>query len=963
MLRLTTLGALDLRDGRGRPLREVLAQPKRVALLVYLAVEGSRAPIPRDRLLADFWPESDETRARNALSQSLHHLRQALGADTIVSSGATVSVDPALLWCDATAFADALTQGENELALDLYRGEFCPALFADGAPEVEQWLDRQRHRLRDQAFGAARTTAEALVAGGDRAGAIRMAKRALALHPDDEAEVRALLALLERAGDSAGALIAYQDYASRLAAHLDTEPEPRTRSLVEAIRARREQGSAPAAPEPAVAGEPRAGAAPLPAATLRPAPAARSRIRPVHVAAAAGLLVLIALGGTLAWPRRQREAEPQARTLAVFPFGVRGGPGMAYLREGMVDLLSAKLDGVTGLHAIDPRSVIPAVPPGDSSPRFAYPAVARELGAGRYITGEVVVVSGRVQVSGTLYDAVQRRALSTATVLGDSSAIFELVDALAGRLLADMVDGPDTTLTRLAAISTHSLPALKAFLEGEHAARAGQDARAAEAFREAATLDTGFALAQYRLAVAATWTPTPDAFDPTIWAARAARHAERLTPLARDLLTAYQAYRELRPDDAERAYRAITSSRPDNLEAWMMLGETLFHNNAGRGRSMQDAWLPFNHALALDPSNAHAMLHLARLAVAAGRKPAVDSLATAYFARYGDAGRAFEMRALVAYVSDDSAERRTIAHDAVATDDYMLGSLLAAAAAYAEDIDAARDLTAAYAVPGRLQRMRVVGRRILTDLDAAAGTPGRNDTHLPPELRDESWRLETAAMVAAEPFIPVPPERIVAIRGRLLAEPRWQALGTTTDGQDSPLGDNMRASLIARLSVRLGDSATADRYLARLSGAADAAGGRQMAAAVRAAMARARGDLPGALEALRAFRYDAPPGGLTALGHWGVGERFALAEVLLALGRDAEALPLYESFNGAYDLPFGAAAHLRRGEIYERRGDAARARFHYGRMVSMWRSSSPEYRELLARGQQALVRLAGRERT
>ena len=62
-------------------MREVLAQPKRVALLAYLVVEGQRVPVPRDRLLALFWPESDEARARNALSQALHHLRQALGTD------------------------------------------------------------------------------------------------------------------------------------------------------------------------------------------------------------------------------------------------------------------------------------------------------------------------------------------------------------------------------------------------------------------------------------------------------------------------------------------------------------------------------------------------------------------------------------------------------------------------------------------------------------------------------------------------------------------------------------------------------------------------------------------------------------------------------------------------------------------------------------------------------------------
>ena len=37
MLRLSTFGSVDLQDPEGRDLRPVLAQPKRLALLIYLA--------------------------------------------------------------------------------------------------------------------------------------------------------------------------------------------------------------------------------------------------------------------------------------------------------------------------------------------------------------------------------------------------------------------------------------------------------------------------------------------------------------------------------------------------------------------------------------------------------------------------------------------------------------------------------------------------------------------------------------------------------------------------------------------------------------------------------------------------------------------------------------------------------------------------------------------------------------
>ena len=78
MIRLRTLGQLDL-DGPGeQALRGALAQPRRAALLVYLALATPRGHHRRDALLALFWPESDVERARNALNQAVHFLRLAL---------------------------------------------------------------------------------------------------------------------------------------------------------------------------------------------------------------------------------------------------------------------------------------------------------------------------------------------------------------------------------------------------------------------------------------------------------------------------------------------------------------------------------------------------------------------------------------------------------------------------------------------------------------------------------------------------------------------------------------------------------------------------------------------------------------------------------------------------------------------------------------------------------------------
>ena len=132
MLRLRVLGAVDLRDSEGSELRTMLAQPKRVALLAYLALATPRDAHRRDKLLALFWPEHDAEHARNALSQALHFLRRALGPDALVSRGTEeVAIATSHVWCDALAFEEALDAGRVNDALDLYRGDLLEAFHVD----------------------------------------------------------------------------------------------------------------------------------------------------------------------------------------------------------------------------------------------------------------------------------------------------------------------------------------------------------------------------------------------------------------------------------------------------------------------------------------------------------------------------------------------------------------------------------------------------------------------------------------------------------------------------------------------------------------------------------------------------------------------------------------------------------------------------------------------------------------
>lgn len=240
MLRLHTLGALDLRDSRGERLAAVLARPKQVALLTFLAIEEPRRSHRRDTLLALFWPDADSEHAQMSLRQALYQLRMALGSETLESQGDEVSLGEGRVWCDAAAFEAAVGERRLDEALALYRGELLKGFHLSGGPEFDQWLDAARHRLGQAAVDAALSLATEAEAAGREVEARRNARRAAALGPYDELACRNLIGLLDRLGDRAGAVIAFERFAERLRSELGIQPSPELRSTIETIRARRE---------------------------------------------------------------------------------------------------------------------------------------------------------------------------------------------------------------------------------------------------------------------------------------------------------------------------------------------------------------------------------------------------------------------------------------------------------------------------------------------------------------------------------------------------------------------------------------------------------------------------------------------------------------------------------------------------------------------------------------------------
>lgn len=232
-LTLRVLGGLEI-SGCDRA-ESLAAQPKRAALFLYLALAQPAGFHRRDRLVTLFWPEHDQEHARAALRKALHTLRQAVGDDVIVTRGdEEIGVSPSV-WCDAAAFLDQAKQGHHARALELYRGDLLNGFFAD-APGFERWLEDERVHFRDMAGSCAWSLAERYATSSDLTSATRWARRAVNLAPTDERRLRKALSLLHQAGDRAGAVKLYDDFARRLRAELDIEASQETQALMRQIR-------------------------------------------------------------------------------------------------------------------------------------------------------------------------------------------------------------------------------------------------------------------------------------------------------------------------------------------------------------------------------------------------------------------------------------------------------------------------------------------------------------------------------------------------------------------------------------------------------------------------------------------------------------------------------------------------------------------------------------------------------
>src|SRR2546427_95213 len=556
-------------------------------------------------------------------------------------------------------------------------------------------------------------------------------------------------------------------------------------------------------------------------------------------------------------------------------------------------------------------------------------ALARELaqreGAKAVVHGQIDPLGRGYVVSAELVGASDGAALvAVRETAQDDGAIIGAVDRLSHRLRERIGESLKSIRASdpLEQVTTGSLEALRKYSQGVRASDAADMARAVTLLEEAIALDTTFAMAYRKLAVVLS---NAGGAQSRIAAAatQAFRHRDRLTPFERDLADAYYYTRvEYDPAKTEAAYRAALEQQPENGVALNNLA--LLFNGRRRFAEAESlttlglAVAPTQWALYVNAMQAQIgqgkFADAARTAALLGRRAPGNPMS-----RFN---RGFLALARREY---DSAEVEARGLTQATRDPTWQAS-------------AAEGLAALYLVRGRLAAAEAQLRRAMA-VEEQRGVPGKY-------VEDA---IGIAIMNVHYRHAPDAARREVeeALRRHLLA---------SIPAEDRPY------LALAFLYADAGQPDRARQILAEFETAVPegARRGQPFRYGAAAQIAFAEGRIE---EAIRDYRTWYDEDGCAVCGLFLLGrayERAGQRDSAVAVYERAVTTPGY--FRALEEEATLGPTYRRLGELYEQRGDTARAREYYGRFVELWKDADAELQPEVKEVRQSLVRLGAQNK-
>lgn len=323
------------------------------------------------------------------------------------------------------------------------------------------------------------------------------------------------------------------------------------------------------------------------------------------------------------------------QTWIVLPFNnVTRAPDTEWLSDASVNMLSMDLSRWQDVRVIDDRRVADFMrelsrPAGSKISFNDGVTVARRAGAGRMVIGDVLKVGSRTTVTATVYNVRDGKQIRVAR---EETALVDSILPLFGKLARQILAVPATD-ANVGSVGTSRVDAYKEYTAGVQALNRFDPAAAKRNFDAALKLDTNFALAHYKWAIAASNDESAVAVrlsrvapgdvigllnaaeDPEMnrHAAAATRLSSGLPPRERRLMAGLQALVNKDFPSACSAYGSLVAADSSDVEALYGLGSCLIGDdmviavngdttNLRFRSSWNTAFRVFRRALVVDPT-------------------------------------------------------------------------------------------------------------------------------------------------------------------------------------------------------------------------------------------------------------------------------------------------------------------------------------------------------------------------
>ncbi len=255
-LHVYLLGGFQLQS-KGAALPPIASRTGR-SLLAYLLTHRERAHT-RDLLVGKLWPDTEETKARRRLSQSLWHIQSVLAP--IAGAEPFILTEPATIrfntrsdaWIDVAEYEEQIALAKSsppsaELdalrrAVELYRGDFMAGYY-------DEWAYQYQGPLRDDFVAALSKLTRMCKARGGYEEALGYAHQMVVQDPFREASHREIMRLSFLLGRYNEALQQYDRLSTLMQDELGVGPDPQSEALRREILDAREKGDRPFTPTP-----------------------------------------------------------------------------------------------------------------------------------------------------------------------------------------------------------------------------------------------------------------------------------------------------------------------------------------------------------------------------------------------------------------------------------------------------------------------------------------------------------------------------------------------------------------------------------------------------------------------------------------------------------------------------------------------------------------------------------------